>query len=786
MPATVADHRNGRWIAICCVLPALAVLGVAVLELVADDSPGELACWVLPNDFVMRPPGARHCPLRTNDRIVAAEPNPFVMPFRTLAGRDPAEGTSHSIIEMTIDRAGEERDVALRASALDPVAAAGRIGAAALLVCIVMAIPLLLGDEDEESAAIPAMSILYGSLAFVAAVGTTTPRSDLITEAGLLSLAILPAAVVHLALTFPRSRPSVADDPDLAWLPYWSLVFLLPMGWFALERTPIVWPAYVSLLTFLLGAAWAILLASCHSALTESESSLERARARLLLASACVVPVPLSTFLAPASPSVLEAVATLLWTSAIVLPIAVALAVSRYDLLDGSRTSRSKLGALARVAGSAIVIGVLLALSIELGLPRPLRPDISLVFLLAFACAAAAEIVRSRTEKLSEVLTTPGVTRLNERHARFQARAASLSTTHDLLDTLVGSVCETLGCRSVSVLLVGARGYEEALRTGVAFDIEPTLSEQAVVALRGLPVAHTELMEDQPGAPSVEHLKRGGVRVIAELRHRSMPVGILLLGERRDRAAYTGTDLEFVARMCETAAGPLHALLVAARLSGARGGALQTLAEAVAHDLGKEIDWVTRLVRRLPEAAADRDRLRRDIELVLDITGNVARSLNDLLGRAAFEGGDSIPVDVESLLDAAVRHAEVLHGRGRVEPVLGDIEQKVWVDRSLERVVSNLVDNALHASAADARVRVFATVRDRRLRIDVEDRGCGIDARAVHRLFEPGFTTRREHGGQGIGLATCRDIVFELEGAMEIAPTPSGGTRASVLVPVHG
>ncbi|MEZ4215571.1 MAG: ATP-binding protein [Myxococcota bacterium] len=781
----LAEIWRSRWIAIACVLPALVALGVAMVEVVADDEPGELECWILPNDFVLRPPGTRHCRLRTNDRVVAAEPNPFVRPYRTLPPGAPRFDETRSALEITIDRTGEEHDALLRAHAPAPIIYAGRVGAAAVLVGVLMAIPLILGYRKQDSPAVPAMAILYGAIAFATAVGTTTPRSGALTIAGLLALAIAPAALLHLAITFPRVRPLVALAPEIVWLPYGSLVLLLPMGIFALLRTPIVWPAYLGLLTFLLGIAWAILLMSCHAAWVDSESSLERARARLLLVSACAIPAPIAVALAPPSPTLLELAATLLWTSAIVLPVAIALAVSRYDLLDGPRASRSWLGTIAHVSAGSIAIGLLLGVAAEVALPSVHRPDVSLVFLLAFACSTGAEVVRSRTAKLSEMLTTPGVTKLNDLHARFQAEVAGFATVESLLDALASLVSRTLGCRGVSILLVDAHGYAEAQRTGEAFTIEPTLPEQAVAALRGLPVAHTELMEDQPGAPSVERLQKGGVRVIAELRHRSQPVGLVLLSARRDGAAYTGTDLEFVARTCETAAGALHALQVASRLAGARGGALQTIAEAVSHDLGKEVDWVTRLVRRLPEAAADRDRLRRDIELVLDITSNLTRSLNDLLGRAAIDGGESIPVDVATLLESAIRHADVLHGPGRVEPVLGDIESRAFVDRSLERVVSNLVDNALHASSCDAPVRVFASVRDRFLRIDVEDRGCGIADDAIYRLFEAGFTTRRERGGQGIGLATCRDIVAELEGAMEIGRASSGGTRATVLVPIH-
>jgi signal transduction histidine kinase len=53
------------------------------------------------------------------------------------------------------------------------------------------------------------------------------------------------------------------------------------------------------------------------------------------------------------------------------------------------------------------------------------------------------------------------------------------------------------------------------------------------------------------------------------------------------------------------------------------------------------------------------------------------------------------------------------------------------------------------------------------------------------RAFEPGFSTRRDGEGCGIGLAICREIIRGQGGSVELQQPDSGGTRAVVEVPLR-
>jgi two-component system sensor histidine kinase KdpD len=101
----------------------------------------------------------------------------------------------------------------------------------------------------------------------------------------------------------------------------------------------------------------------------------------------------------------------------------------------------------------------------------------------------------------------------------------------------------------------------------------------------------------------------------------------------------------------------------------------------------------------------------------------------------------------------------------------------------LERVIANLVDNALTHAPADSVVRVEADAVDDRVDIRVIDQGPGIPPAQRDAVFEP-FQRLGDGGGKpggvGLGLAVSRGFMNALKGEIYIDDTPGGGTTMVV------
>jgi signal transduction histidine kinase len=141
------------------------------------------------------------------------------------------------------------------------------------------------------------------------------------------------------------------------------------------------------------------------------------------------------------------------------------------------------------------------------------------------------------------------------------------------------------------------------------------------------------------------------------------------------------------------------------------------------------------------------------------------------------------PVEVRTRLEEVVRTAA--GGRAGDIVIEADEGLRAVVDPAvLDRVVSNLVVNALRYG--EAPVTVTAAQTDRHFRVMVEDSGPGVPPEFVPRLFER-FTRspelHREKGGSGLGLAIARSYAHAHGGKLLYEPAQPHGARFELVVP---
>jgi signal transduction histidine kinase len=99
----------------------------------------------------------------------------------------------------------------------------------------------------------------------------------------------------------------------------------------------------------------------------------------------------------------------------------------------------------------------------------------------------------------------------------------------------------------------------------------------------------------------------------------------------------------------------------------------------------------------------------------------------------------------------------------------------------IERVVYNLLTNAVEAMPRGGELTVRVGSVEGEARIVVEDTGSGIPEKDRPQLFRPFFTTRER--GVGMGLAICRRIAEENGGSVSVDSVPGRGSRFTVKLP---
>ena len=144
----------------------------------------------------------------------------------------------------------------------------------------------------------------------------------------------------------------------------------------------------------------------------------------------------------------------------------------------------------------------------------------------------------------------------------------------------------------------------------------------------------------------------------------------------------------------------------------------------------------------------------------------------------------TVPISPEAVVLAAVLS---LGQRGAIVDVnVPESLPEVLADPALlERVIANVVDNAITFSADGARVQVDGGEFAEGVEIRVVDRGPGVPSLNRERVFQP-FQRLGDSrpGGVGLGLAVAHGFLTAMGGTIEIDDTPGGGTTVVIGLPV--
>lgn len=215
---------------------------------------------------------------------------------------------------------------------------------------------------------------------------------------------------------------------------------------------------------------------------------------------------------------------------------------------------------------------------------------------------------------------------------------------------------------------------------------------------------------------------------------------------------------------------------------------------AAAHDLRGPVTTIMGqadlLRRRLDrDASPPADWLQTRAAAIREGALRIRGMIEELLDVARLQSGQQLalhiePVDVAELVLQVLRPREAGDGRGGSR-VGVDAEPGLIVeaDRArLQRVVENLVDNAIKYSPGATPVDVAVRRHGDGVQLVVRDRGVGIPADELPHLFTPFYraSTARGVRGIGIGLAGAKSIVEQHGGQIAVESTVGAGTTVVV------
>lgn len=218
---------------------------------------------------------------------------------------------------------------------------------------------------------------------------------------------------------------------------------------------------------------------------------------------------------------------------------------------------------------------------------------------------------------------------------------------------------------------------------------------------------------------------------------------------------------------------------------------------AVSHDLRTPLASLRAMIEALNDGVVtDEATTRRYLTNAQLQAENLSLLVDDLFELSQLDAGVmQWNAEPSSLRDLISDTLETMH----VQAAEKNIKLSGWVDPSvdpvlmnshqMQRVLYNLIQNALRHTPANGTVFVEARQRDQdgQVQVDVIDTGEGIPESDVPRIFEQFYrgekSRSRETGGAGLGLAIAQRIVQAHNGKIWVESKRGAGSRFSFTLP---
>ncbi|MBA3857482.1 MAG: hypothetical protein C0507_11295 [Cyanobacteria bacterium PR.3.49] len=221
-------------------------------------------------------------------------------------------------------------------------------------------------------------------------------------------------------------------------------------------------------------------------------------------------------------------------------------------------------------------------------------------------------------------------------------------------------------------------------------------------------------------------------------------------------------------------------------------GALRRFVADAGHELNTPAGVVQAraqsLGRKLERQGIEND----DISIIINSAERMGKIVQDLMLLAELDAKTELKLrtlDLTNLIAEIVLEYQIrFQEKGVLLSLDCDSVIKIESDsEALERVVRNLLENALKYTEPQGAVTISCHAQGSQVEIVVQDTGIGIPEESQSRIFDRFYrvdqSRTRSSGGSGLGLSIVKAIVHGLAGEVSVSSRPGEGSRFIVSLP---
>jgi PAS domain S-box-containing protein len=213
------------------------------------------------------------------------------------------------------------------------------------------------------------------------------------------------------------------------------------------------------------------------------------------------------------------------------------------------------------------------------------------------------------------------------------------------------------------------------------------------------------------------------------------------------------------------------------------------LSSEIAHEVGTPLNIISGRIELIAEREKASDRTQKDVRVIHQQIDRIAKIIRDRLEVTRKRKGKSESINLHSMFSELIEFLSVQMNKKEIQLEF-DLPRDLTMqgdEDQLQQVFLNILVNGMQAVDRRGKISVRSNFQRREdsdfIEIQIQDNGKGIPQGNLQKIFEPFFSTKKEHGGTGLGLSVARDIIKQHHGTIIVESESEKGSTFRILLP---